>query len=123
MDGRTVLLVDSDRDARLIVRRLLEHHGFRILEATEHDEALRTAREQPVGLIVTEMYIRRGAGEACLVESLKADDAIATIPVVVLTTQAFADTERRARAAGSARYIAKPFAALQFVREVVSLLP
>jgi DNA-binding response OmpR family regulator len=122
MRPHSVLLVDDDVDTRTIVRRLLEHHGYAILEASDHDAALATAREQEVGLVVTELYVPRGGERACMPESLKADRDTAEIPVVVLTTQAFDADEQRAREAGSARYFVKPFAARELVSAVIGLL-
>jgi two-component system chemotaxis response regulator CheY len=116
---RPILLVDGDPDARTILRRMLEFHGFEAVEATEHDEALARARRGDLGLVMTEMYVQAGDGVGCLVESLKADASLADLPVVVVTTQAFAATEQRARAAGSAAYILKPFRATDVIAEVV----
>jgi two-component system chemotaxis response regulator CheY len=117
-----VLLVDGDPDARTIMRRLLEFHGYEALEAVDHDSALSLAREQDVGLIVCEMYVNCGDGMTCLVESVRADDTLAKIPVLVVTTQAFRTAEQRARLAGSAGYIVKPFAATDVLAEVARLV-
>jgi two-component system chemotaxis response regulator CheY len=122
MSNRPVLLVDGDEDARIILRRLLEHHGYTVLEEVEYDAALAAARTHQVALIVTELFIARGDGVVCLVESLKADAELASIPVVVVTTQAFDDDQRRALAAGSAGYIVKPFAAHEMVDRIEQVL-
>jgi len=120
--NRPVLLVDGDPDARTIMRRLLEFHGYEALEAVDHDGALSLAREQDVGLIVCEMFVTCGDGMTCLVESLRADQTLANIPVLVVTTQAFHTAEQRARRAGSAGYIVKPFTATDVLAEVARLV-
>ena len=122
MFSRPVLLVDGDEDARIILRRLLEHHGYSVMEETECDAALAKARAHEVALIVTELYVTSGDTVVCLVEALKADADLARIPVMVVTTQAFNDDERRARAAGSAEFIAKPFVAQELIHRIDRLL-
>jgi len=122
MFSRPVLLVDGDEDARIILRRLLEYHGYPVIEETECDAALAMARAHEVALIVTELYVTRGDTVVCLVEALKADADLAGIPVMVVTTQAFNDDERRARAAGSAEFIAKPFVAQELINRIDRLL-
>ena len=119
---RPVLLVDSDPDARVIMRRLLEHHGYQAIEAVDHDAALALARKHDVSLIVSELFVTCGDGMTCLVESLKADSALSTIPVLIVTTQAFTADEQRAQRAGSAGYIVKPFAATDVIAQVARLV-
>jgi two-component system chemotaxis response regulator CheY len=122
MHNRPVLLVDGDEDARIILRRLLEHHGYPVIEEVECDAALAAAHTHEVALIVTELYIARGNNVACLIECVRADARLAGIPVVVVTTQAFRDDELRALAAGSAGYIVKPFAAHEVIHRIEEIL-
>ena len=121
--SRPVLVVDSDADARIILRRLLEHHGYQAIEAVDHDSALDLARQGNVALIVSELFVHCGEGMACLVESVRSDSTLADIPVLIVTTQAFEADEQRARDAGSAGYIVKPCAAGDVMTEVTRLVP
>ena len=59
---------------------------------------------------------------ACLVESERAYSKISDIPVLIVTTQAFDADEQRARGAGSAGYIVKPFAVADVMTEVSRLV-
>jgi CheY-like chemotaxis protein len=45
--GRTVLLVEDNADNQVVYRVILEHVGFRVLEAWNGEEGVRLAREQP----------------------------------------------------------------------------
>ena len=120
--SRPVLLVDGDPDARIILRRLLEYHGYQAIEAVDQDAALALAREHDVSLIVSELLVHCGEGMACFVESVRADSALSEIPVLIVTTQAFDADEQRARSAGSAGYIVKPFAASDVMAEIARLV-
>ena len=119
---RPVLLVDGDLDARIILRRLLEYYGYQAIEAVDHDAALALARQHDVALIVSELYIPCGDEVTCFVESVRADRSLSEIPVLIVTTQAFGADEQRARRAGSAGYIVKPFAASDVMTEIARLM-
>jgi DNA-binding response OmpR family regulator len=106
----------------MILRRLLEHYGYQAIEAVDHDVALTIARERDVALIVSELFVTRGDDASCLVESVRNDSVLADIPVLIVTTRAFGADEQRARQAGSAGYIVKPFAATHVMAEVARLL-
>lgn len=60
----TILLVEDERAVRDLARRLLELHGYRVLEATGGQEALRIAREHraPIHLMVTDVGLPRISG-------------------------------------------------------------
>ena len=122
MPSRPVLLVDADLDARTILRRLLEHHGYDALEAVDADGALAIARQRDVALIVSELYVKCGDDATCLVECVRADEALSGIPVLIVTTRAFGEDEERARQAGSVGYIVKPFSALDVMAKIARLV-
>ena len=119
---RPVLLVDQDPDARIILRRVLEYHGYEALEAVDADGALGLARERDVSLIVSELFVKCGGDATCLVETLRADQSLSSIPVLIVTTRAFGEDEQRARRAGSAGYIVKPFSAMDVMSQVARLV-
>ena len=53
----TILLVEDDDPIRLLMRRMLEAHGYRVLEARNGYEAtaLAEAYRAPIGLLVTDV--------------------------------------------------------------------
>src|SRR5688572_17455541 len=69
--SRPVLLVDGDQDARVIMRRLLEYHGYQAIEAVDSEAALALAREHQPALIVSELFVTCGEGMTCFIESLR----------------------------------------------------
>jgi CheY-like chemotaxis protein len=122
VSSRLVLVVDSDPDARTIMRRLLEHHGYQAVEAVDHDTALDIARERDIALIVSELFVSCGESTTCLLESVRRDERLSDVPVLIVTTRAFGADEQRALRAGSAGYIVKPFAATDVMTQVARLL-
>ena len=60
----TLLVVDDDRDIRVLIRRLLSRHGYRVLEAFDGVEALRvlSEAEAPVSLVLTDIVMPNMTG-------------------------------------------------------------
>ncbi len=60
--GRTVLVVEDDPSVRGLVKEILLHYHYRVLEAGDGEEALAMAREYPNEIVVllTDMVMPRG---------------------------------------------------------------
>ena len=52
-----VLIIDDEPEVRKILRRILEHDGHEIVEASDGDEGLRYYRLQPVDLVITDILM------------------------------------------------------------------
>ena len=61
--GRTILMVDDDREYLEAMALLLEHEGHRVLRATYGEEALDVLRRQPVDLLLLDYYMPGLNGE------------------------------------------------------------
>jgi CheY-like chemotaxis protein len=101
----TVLVIDDDSDARDLMRRFLAREGFDTLTAADAAEGLRLARQFKPTLITLDLVMPRKDGWAVLKE-LKADPALAAIPVVMLS---ILDEQEKGFALGAADYLTKPF--------------
>jgi CheY-like chemotaxis protein len=56
-DVETVLLVEDTEDNRFMMRRLLEMSGYRVVEARNGEEAVRTAEAQEPKLILMDLSL------------------------------------------------------------------
>jgi CheY-like chemotaxis protein len=103
--GPTILVCDDEASLRELVRAVLGP-GYRFAEAADGHAALALAREQPPDLVVLDLMLPGLSGIAVL-EELRNDPALASIPVVVIT--AWSHAEASAVAAGADRFVPKPF--------------
>ncbi|MDX6272654.1 MAG: hypothetical protein QOD28_3877 [Acidobacteriota bacterium] len=104
-DAGTVLVVDDDPVARDLLQRTLVKAGFRVECATDGEEALARARALRPEAITLDVMMPGIDGWATLA-ALKADPALADIPVIMLT---IVDDKNKGYALGAADYMTKPF--------------
>jgi CheY-like chemotaxis protein len=100
----TVLVVDDDAGVRDLVARTLQREGFRVATAPSGQEALRLAREARPDVITLDVLMPGLDGWSVL-GALKADPALAAIPVIMLT---LVDDRGLGYALGAAEYLTKP---------------
>lgn len=117
MDARTVLLVDGDRDSRLMYGAILQHYGYGVLQADDGEEGFRLACTHHPDLIVVELAVSVWDGHR-LTERLKQDSRTASIPVLVVTAWARAVDREVAEHDGCSGYLAKPCTPRRVLQEV-----
>jgi PAS domain S-box-containing protein len=100
----TLLVIDDDPAARAITRRSLARGGYRIVEAADGETGLRLARELHPDLITLDVLMPGMDGWAVL-SALKADPALAGIPVIL---QTIIDDRNMGVALGASEYLTKP---------------
>ena len=103
-DAPCILVVDDDSGARALLRRHLAKAGYRVEEAADGQTALERARALRPQLITLDVMMPGMDGWAVLA-ALKADAALAEIPVVMST---ILDEEHMGLALGAADYLTKP---------------
>lgn len=121
MDPKTVLLVDEDRDSRVVYATILHHNGYRVLEAENGERGLWLAAEHLPDLVVLELGIPLLDGYR-LIERLKRDSRMARIPVLAVSAFAMASDRERALRAGCDAYLAKPCRPSWVLAEVQRLI-
>jgi adenylate cyclase len=103
-DAATVLVVDDEETVRDLMRRFLAREGFDVVTAKDGEEGLRLAHQLHPALITLDVLMPVLDGWSVL-QALKADPALASIPVVMLT---ILEEQNRGYALGAADYLAKP---------------
>ncbi|MEL6771213.1 MAG: response regulator [Bacteroidota bacterium] len=107
-DERPTILVADDYPEN---RRLLYFYlrdAYRILEAESAEEAIETLRNEHVDLAIMDLNFRDGMNGMEAAEVIRADGALAHLPLLALTAYAYPDDRRRCLEAGFTDYLSKP---------------
>ncbi|MEX0892205.1 MAG: response regulator [Gemmatimonadota bacterium] len=115
--AKTVLLVEDNEDNLVVYRTILEHVGYRVIEARDGEEGVAAAREHHPDLILMDISIPKIDGWEAT-KRLKADDATRAIPIIALTAHALEEDRQKATDAGCDGYLAKPVEPRRVVQEV-----
>jgi CheY-like chemotaxis protein len=117
-DTKSILVVDDDADIRHSLTEILVDEGYDALTAGNGREALSMIRANHLpSLIVLDLTMPIMDGYEFLIEQRR-DDALAGIPVVVVT----ADIKKRADELGVAAVIAKPFSVRELLEKIETFI-
>jgi len=110
MSKPAVLVVDDFASMRSVVGEVLKRTGFtEIIQASNGQAALaRLLEHKKIGLVVSDWYMPEMDGLA-LLRAIKANPALAHIPVLMITAEGQRDNVLDAMQSGAAGYIVKPF--------------
>jgi two-component system KDP operon response regulator KdpE len=103
--GATILVVDDEREILRALQRSLLAHGYRVLTATNGEDALAAIAQQRPDLMVLDLLMPGVSG----LEVCRQIRAMSSLPIIVLSVK---NTERdkvEALDLGADDYIAKPF--------------
>ncbi len=116
-----ILLVEDNEMNRDMLSRRLERRGFEVLLAVDGEEGLRRAAEDAPDLILMDMSLPKVDGWEAT-RRLKADPALARIPVIALTAHAMRSDRGQALAAGCDEYDTKPIELDRLLEKIRRLL-
>jgi signal transduction histidine kinase/DNA-binding response OmpR family regulator len=115
---KRVLLADDNADMRSYMRRLLSSE-YEVVAVSNGEEALRAAHEHQPDLVLTDVMMPELDGFG-LLNALRADSRLQSIPVVMLSARAGEDSRVEGLEAGADDYLVKPFAARELLARVSS---
>ncbi len=103
----TILVVDDEPRAQILLRNLLEVAGYRVICASNGPEALASARQLPDVVLLDLMMPGMDGYEVC--RRLRADPALAAMPVIMLTALDDRASRLKGLEAGADDFLSKPF--------------
>ena len=117
-----LVLVVEDEPAQLeVLSYNLSAEGFRLLQATDGEEALLLAEEQEPDLIILDWMLPSVSGiEVC--RQLKSKNATKEIPIIMLTARGEEADKVRGLDTGSDDYIVKPYSINELIARVRAML-
>src|SRR5215831_10811160 len=101
------LVVEDFDDSRFMMRRLLESADYRVVEATDGEEAVRIALQERPQLILMDLSLPKLDGLAAT-RRIRQQKGFDRIPIVAVSAHDSADSRSEALAAGCDEYVTKP---------------
>lgn len=118
-----VLIVDDSSSMRAVITRVIKISGFNVgafWEAEDGKEAMKLLTDQWVDLVLTDINMPNMNGLE-LIKAMKEDDALRSIPVVVVTTEGSKKRMQESKRLGASGFIKKPFQP-EDIREILSCI-
>jgi len=120
--SKRILVVEDQEDNRQILRDLLGSTGYEMVEAENGEDALTVAAAEQPDLILMDIQLPILDGYEAT-RRIKANPALATIPIIAITSYALSGDEEKARAAGCDEYVTKPYSPRKLLAKIREYLP
>jgi CheY-like chemotaxis protein len=120
--SRPILVIEDNEHNLYLMRYLLEGHGFRVVEARDGRAGIELAGRVVPLAILLDIQLPALDGYAVAGE-LRRVPALASVPIIAVTSYAMLGDRERCLAAGATGYLEKPINPDTFVEQVVRLLP
>ncbi|HEX5782379.1 MAG TPA: response regulator [Solirubrobacteraceae bacterium] len=119
--SETVLVVEDNALNLKLVRDVLGHAGYRVLEAGDAERGIELAQAEGPDLILMDVELPGIDGVEAL-RRLRADAATSSIPIVALTALAMKEDRERFLSAGFDGYLEKPVSVPDLSGQVAALI-
>jgi CheY-like chemotaxis protein len=122
LDGLRILLVEDDRDAREVVKLILEQCGATATVAASAADGLRALEQDRLDVLVSDIEMAGEDGFSLIGKVRAMSDARSDIPAIALTAHARAEDRLRALAAGYDAHVAKPVEIVELAAVIASVV-
>lgn len=119
---KKVLYVEDNEFNRKIVRHLLARTSYRLVEAMDGEAGVAMAHDERPDLVIMDIQLPKMSGLEAT-RQLAAAPETRHIPIIVITSFALAGDEQKAKDAGAAAYLAKPYSPRELLEMIRSLAP
>ncbi len=103
-----VMVVDDSLTVRRVTQRLLERHGYEVLQAKDGVDALRQLQDQLPDLMLVDIEMPRMDGFD-LTRNVRGNPATRDIPIIMITSRTAEKHRRLAFDIGVNEYLGKPY--------------
>lgn len=122
MSANTILYVEDDAVNRRLVRDLLQHTTYKLIEADDGESGVAKALEMHPNLILMDIQLPKMSGLEAM-RRLRANPVTAATPIVAITSFALSGDDQKAKDAGATAYLAKPYSPRDLLALIRKLAP
>ena len=116
-----ILIIEDNEKNRKLVRDVLQHTGYKTLEAETGEDGVRLAQESRPALVLMDIQLPGMNGIEAL-GRLRADPKTKKIPVIAVTASAMTHDRAKIMSAGFDGYQSKPINVKEFLVAVREML-
>jgi two-component system cell cycle response regulator DivK len=118
---RRILYIEDNPDNRMLVKRVLEAEGYRLIEAANAHDGMLQALTQPPDLILMDINLPEVDGYTTT-SRLKATPGLEKVKIIALTANVMKGDREKTLVAGCDGYIQKPIDVDQLPRQIARYL-
>ena len=122
MSAKTILYVEDNAVNRRLVRDLLQHTAYTLVEADDGEAGVAKALELKPDLILMDIQLPKISGLEAT-RRLRAETATANTPIIAITSFALSGDDQKAKEAGATAYMAKPYSPRDLLALIRKILP
>ena len=112
-----ILIVDDLATERLLMRSILEPHGFEILEAIDGEQALRLCEHERPDLVLLDIVLPKVDGfQIC--RRIKRDPELSATPIILVSSKTQESDRFWGMKQGASDYLNKPLQSAQVIQAV-----
>jgi len=117
MDKKKILVVDDSKTALFMVTTILRRAPYKVVTASDGQEALEVAARERPDLILMDVIMPRMTGfEAC--REMRRREDTRNIPVILVTTRGEAENVESGFDSGCSDYVTKPINGQELLAKV-----
>jgi len=122
-DKETILVVDDEPDILNLTKKFLELGDFNTITCSNGKEAMKIIndRSNDIALILLDIMMPGMSGYQVL-ETIKTDDDLKDIVVVLFTVKSFNEDIQKGKRLGADYYITKPFSGKELLKKIKEIL-
>jgi len=119
--GTRILVIEDNPANMELARYVLEAFGYTVSAAADGEIGLELARAEPPDLVICDLHLP-GIDGIEVAKRLKAQPALARVPLIAVTAYAMVGDRERVLAIGFDGYISKPIDPQTFVPQIAAFL-
>ena len=118
---KKILVVEDNEANRMLMRQILQHHGYEVLEAADGAAGLAMAGEHMPDLILLDLQMPVMGGFT-VIRELRKTPELSKLKVIAVTSFAMKGDREKALEAGFDEYVTKPIDTRKFVELVKNII-